>query len=308
MIYTKQAFDNQAHTARLKERGMLIPDGIEAIKALSAIGYYHFSAYTLPFESGKLSDGTRDHRLSHQVQFSHILGLYEFDHRLRRHVMSTIERIEVALRTRWADEMALKCGPHGYLDSANFQNVLKHAEDLVKVGQEIIRSREPFVEHYKARYGDPVLPPVWAIVETFSLGQLSRWFQNTKETGMKRDIMRYFGMPTVEAFEGVLHALTPVSNLCAHHGRLWNRRFTLRLPGLRSLGDSLLPHREGNPADLLIHNYLVVIAYMLERLGQDGDWLRILTDLLQERDTWELSLMGFTDGWQDRQPWKRVAR
>jgi abortive infection bacteriophage resistance protein len=172
--------------------------------------------------------------------------------------MSAIERIEVALRTRWADELALKCGPHGYLDSANFRDVLKHAEDLVKVGQEINRSKEAFVKHYKARYGDPVLPPV--------------------------------------------------RNLCAHHGRLWNCRFTLRLPGLRILADSLLPHREGNPADLLIHNYLVVIAFMLERLGQNVDWLKILVDMLQERDKWELSLMGFFDEWRDREPWKHPHR
>ena len=118
------------------------------------------------------------------------------------------------------------------MESVHFREVLKHAEDLVKVAQEIKKSKEAFAEHYYARYGEPGLPPVRAIVETFSLGQLSRWFQNAKETDMKRDIMHHFGMLTVEAFEGVLHALTPVLNLSAHHGRLWNRRFTLRLPGL----------------------------------------------------------------------------
>ena len=121
-----------------------------------------------------------------------------------------------------------------YMESIHFRDVLKHAEDLVKVAQEIKKSKEAFVEHYYARYGEPGLPPIWAIVETFSLGQLSRWFQNTKESAMKRDIMRYFGMPTVEAFEGVLHALTPVRNLCAHHGRLWNRLLHSGFPACMS--------------------------------------------------------------------------
>jgi len=306
MTYNKQAYDNVAHVKRLKDRGMRIPDEAEAIKVLGKIGYYRFSAYTLPFESGKLQDGTRNHTFSRVVDFDYILELYEFDHRLRRHVMSAIERIEVALRTRWGDEIALKGGPHAYMESVHFQDVLKHAEDLVKVAQEIKKSKEAFVEHYFVRYGDPALPPVWAIVETFSLGQLSRWFQNTKKTDIKRDIMRHFGMPTVEAFQGVLHSLTPVRNLCAHHGRLWNRRFTLRLPGLRSLGASLIPHREGNPSDLLLHNYLVVVAYILERLGLESDWLSRLGELLRERDTSKLSLMGFSAGWRDREPWNHI--
>ena len=101
MIHNKVAYPNQIHISRLKERGLLIPDEDSAISALNVIGYYRFSAYTLPFESGKLPDGTRDHRLSRPVEFNHIPGLYEFDHRLRRHVMSAIERIEVALRALW---------------------------------------------------------------------------------------------------------------------------------------------------------------------------------------------------------------
>lgn len=234
MIYNKEAYSNQIHISRLKERGLLIPDQDTAISALNVIGYYRLSAYTLPFESGKLPDGTRDHRISRPIEFNHILGLYEFDHRLRRHVMSAIERIEVALRALWGNEIAIKCGPHAYMESIHFRDVLKHAEDLVKVAQEIKKSKEAFVEHYYARYGEPGLPPIWAIVETFSLGQLSRWFQNTKESAMKRDIMRYFGMPTVEAFEGVLHALTPVRNLCAHHGRLWNRLLHSGFPACMS--------------------------------------------------------------------------
>lgn len=76
-------------------------------------------------------------------------------------------------------------------------------------------SSETFIAHYRKQYDDPFLPPIWAMVETLSLGALSRWFKCTRDTDAKREVAKGLGMPTIEVLEQVLHALTPVRNVCA---------------------------------------------------------------------------------------------
>ncbi len=66
----------------------------------------------------------------------------------------------------------------------------RHATDLAKIESDLAGSCETFVVHYKSRYDDPPLPPIWAIVETMTLGTLSRWFSNTSDTAAKKEIMQ----------------------------------------------------------------------------------------------------------------------
>jgi len=258
----------------------------------------------MPFERGFLPDGSRDHYFKTPTTVEMILDLYEFDRRLRLLVMDGLERIEVAVRTRWADSLALAYGPHAYLNSEVFRDPVLHAHDLSKLAHEIEKSREMYVEHYRRKYDDPSLPPLWAITETLSFGQLSHWFKNTKSIKIKEQVTDFFSMPTIQAFEGILHSLTPVRNTCAHHGRLWNRRFTMRLPHIKSIQDQLIRHTEGSTNDLLMHNYLVVINALLVNSGIDLAWGKRIRTLLEERTSSEQAQMGFLENWKERAPWR----
>lgn len=306
MKYQKPAIDLDEKIKTMKSRGFSISNDEALRHALLSTGYYRLSAYTLPFESGFLTDGSRNHLLKRPTVIEEILDLYEFDRKLRLHVMDAIERIEIALRSRWADLLALESTPHAYLDSTLFQDKIKYAQDLVKLHGNISKSTEIFVTYYREHYNDPPLPPIWAAVETTTLGQLSHWYKNTASTTVKREVMRFFGMPTIVAFEGVLHALTPVRNICAHHGRLWNRKFTLRLPGISSLHEQLISHSKNNTNDLLLFNYLIVINALMENANLDSSWILRLTDLLSSQPSWQLALMGFTDGWKSHYPWNKT--
>lgn len=287
----------------MRNRGLIVANDEMLRHAVLSIGYYRLSAYTLPFESGFLANGSRNHQLKRPTSIEEILDLYEFDRKLRLHVIDAIERIEIALRSRWADLLALESTPHAYLDSTLFRDKIEYAKDLVKLHGDITKSTETFVEHYRKRYNDPPMPPIWAAVETTTLGQLSRWYKNTANTTVKREVMRFFDMPTIEAFEGVLHALTPVRNICAHHGRLWNRKFTLRLPGIHSLQEQLIPHLQSNTDDLLLFNYLIVMNALMKNANLDNGWLFRLTTLLRNQPPWQLALMGFKEGWETCSPW-----
>ena len=174
MKYTKPATDPIKQIGTMKDRGFIVANVDTLQKTIQSIGYYRLSAYTLPFESGFNVDGTRNHQLKRPTPIEEIIALYEFDRKLRLSVIDAIERIEVALRSRWADSLALESTSHCYLDSTHFRDKIEYAKDLVKLHGDISKSKETFVEHYKTHYNDPPLPPVWAAVETTTLGQLSR--------------------------------------------------------------------------------------------------------------------------------------
>ncbi|WP_420846979.1 Abi family protein [Methanolapillus ohkumae] len=36
----------------------------------------------------------------------------------------------------------------------------------------------------------------------------------------------YFGIPSLNILENWFHGISIIRNICAHHGRLWNRTFS----------------------------------------------------------------------------------
>lgn len=181
---------------------------------------------------------------------------------------------------------------------------------------ELKDSRETFVEHYRSTYRDPYLPPIWAVVETLSLGALSRWFKSTNDRDTKNDVSKHLGMPTAEITEKVLHALTPVRNVCAHHGRLWNRLFTLQLPLIKRLRKQIqidqVPdpeQRQGSqqqPARTL-YNDLLVMAHMMNHINPGSSWKARLQSLVSTLSKQDLKAMGFPDNWESQPVWDLKA-
>ncbi|MDO5056249.1 MAG: Abi family protein [Lautropia sp.] len=191
-------------------------------------------------------------------------------------------------------------------------------------------SRETFIKHYRKHYDDPFLPPIWAVVETLSFGELSRWFKATKDIRAKMDVARRLGFPTAEIAEGVLHAITPVRNICAHHGRLWNRRLTLQLPRIKRLAPQMqmeaprpsscvtqqtgtahpvpqqshrpAPERQHQPSRAL-YNYLLVMAHIMNQISPRSSWKQRLQDLVQTRTAQEKGAMGFPPDWESQPVW-----
>lgn len=70
-----------------------------------------------------------------------------------------------------------------------------------------------------------------------SFGQLSRWYSSLDDRALRNRIAQPLGLPETVLVPFLKH-LSTVRNSCAHHGRLWNRGFLIRMR---------LPHK---PADL----------------------------------------------------------
>ncbi|MDO4904112.1 MAG: Abi family protein [Lautropia sp.] len=343
--YDKPALSIAKQVERLKERGLLFPDADEkkVRHYLTHIGYYRLSAYWLPFEeplppqTDQQTGKRRAHRFRPGTTFDQVLSLYIFDRQLRLLVMEAFERIEIAVRTAWAHTLATKHkNPHAHLDATLFKCPWKHASDIASMAKQLQGSKETFVVHYRERYKNPFLPPIWAVVETMSLGSLSSWVAATKDNSVKREIAQKLELPTVEVLESVLHALTPVRNICAHHGRLWNRRLTLQLPRIKRLrkqmvfdqiaapkpGNTTDPHSQSDqsvPASGTktqqqpareIYNYLFVIAHLIRSISPGSSWPRRLSEHIQDhiqQHPDHQKAMGFPDDWEHRPIWQDQA-
>lgn len=309
MKYCKPATTVEEQIDRLQARGLQC-DRARVAQQLQACGYYRLSAYWLPFELPCSPGTTRTKEFREGTSFDEILALYTFDRELRQLTLKCLEVVEIAVRAAWVHHFTLctKKDAHTYLDAKCFRNRGKtHKELVVKLESSIRYGREKFISHYFSKYTEPRLPPLWAVAETMSFGELSKWFSATANPRIKDAVARSVGVKTGALLEGVLHSLTRVRNICAHHSRLWNRKFSKRLPAMRSLRNDFVFEKESGETTNRIYNVFVVLVYMLREIDSRLALRSELTGLLESASVDHLRAMGFPDDWRERPAW-RVAR
>ena len=239
MLYSKPPTTIDQQIDALIARGMSCPDRDKATRYLSTIGYYRLSAYWLPLEEAPAKSETRSKRFRPGVTLQNATDLYVFDRHLRLLVMEAIERIEIHVRSRWVYHLSLAHGPHAHMNPELFSNPWEHTVRIAKLASSVKDSEETFIGHYVSKYKTPYLPPLWAVVETMTISELSKWVSSTKDYSVRDRVAKDLGMPTRELFEGVFQVLCLVRNICAHHGRLWNRKLVKRIPIIKRLGNDI---------------------------------------------------------------------
>ena len=299
MKYTKPALSTEQQLELLIRRGMVVADRQAAQQLLEHINYYRLRAYWLPVEVPSTADG--DHAFKAGTRFETIIDLYSFDRKLRLLVMDAIERIEVSLRTRWANILALRYGPHAYLDAKLFRKPTQHAKCLTKLQEELERSRETFVLHYREKYTDPELPPLWGVCELLTFGQLSQWYSNLADGADRKEIAKPYGVDE-QIIVSFAHHLAYVRNVCAHHMRLWNREMTIgmKIPNnpdwLGSVFNQDMPKR--------VYNTLVMLAHLLDGVSPSSHWRQNLLKLFEEHPNVDFPAMGIPENWRSAVIWK----
>jgi abortive infection bacteriophage resistance protein len=125
-------------------------------------------------------------------------------------------------------------------------------------------SKEEFVAHFRQRYSDPL--PIWAAVELWDFGMLSMFIGGMKY-GNVRNIATKYGILRPELFPTWVRTLAFVRNICAHHGRLWNKPLIAQpkppkkgeIPHLDHIvGDSFATERFYAAAAIARHFQLVI--------------------------------------------------
>lgn len=275
---------------------MAIDDEGLARHSLSHISYYRLRAYWLYYEADRRGE---EHNFRDGTSFETVLALYEFDRRLRLMLMDALERIEVAARGAWAHQMAMVHGPHGYLNENLYRDARRFETNLAQLQEEYQRSHDVFVAHYKNTYNDPGLPPVWMAAEFISFGLLSKFFSALGGRADRKSIAR--GGFDDRVYQGFMHHLATVRNVCAHHGRLWNRSFTVTFPMAQQpdhLARSVAPQAERK-----LYNTLTMLIYSLGIVSPDANWPIRLAALIAENPTGDFAAMGFPADWRNRPIW-----
>lgn len=281
----------------LQQRGMLIPDTREAAFYLQHLNYYRLGAYWLPFEADHAS-----HRFRAGTTFSDVLNLYIFDRELRLLVLDAIERIEVSVRSQWAHEMAHRHGTHAHLDGALARNPFHWQTNLDKLRLEVQRSKETFMQHLLTTYSES-LPPVWAVCEVMSLGLLSAWYTNLKPLQTRIAIASPFDLDE-RTLQSWLHHLSLIRNLCAHHARLWNRKFAVT-PQVPARKPARLQH-EFVRGSRRLYNTLLILVHALDVIAPGHQWRSRLKDLLHKHAV-SLVAMDFPADWRQRPIWQDIS-
>lgn len=298
--YSKPALTLQQQIDHLRAHGMIIEDEARAQYWLRHVSYYRLSAYWLYFEHPKGQNGPR---FRAGTSFDQVTTLYDFDRLLRRLAMRGTEHVEVALRGSWAYQMGQLGSGHSYLDAAHYTDRKEFHRNLSKLSNDVGSSGETYIRHYREAYDTPAIPPAWMVAEMMSFGQLSRWYSNLADRALRNRIAEPLGLPETVLVPLVRH-ITDVRNICAHHGRLWNRGF-LQPPKIAQRPDdlraSLDPHATQAPARL--YNSLTMVAHIVRTVAPDSTWRADLLAHLQTHPTSDLAAMGFPSDWQSRSLW-----
>jgi len=290
---------------KLTARGMTIADTALAERWLKTVGYYRLGAYWLTFEKPPAQGQTRSKRFVDGTTFEQVINLYTFDRELRLLVTEAIERTEIALRASWTYQLGNAHGPHAYLDPNKFEFDLDYHQQVNRISSQVRRSSETFVKHYRRTYYPPTMPPLWIVTELMTFGEISKWVEKTRENFIKLNVARDMGFPNMETLTGTIASLSYVRNICAHHGRLWNRRLVKRPPYLRLLSASLQgTRRNPNEIDNTIFNILTILVYLLRKQSPDTSFAERVIRLADTQPDYIRQGMGIPDDWKSRPIWK----
>jgi abortive infection bacteriophage resistance protein len=284
--------------ALLLARGLTVTDPADAAHYLTHIGYYRLSGYLLPFQRG--GSGPDRHDFKPGVTFGDILDRYVFDRKLRLLVMDAVERIEISVRAALSNAVAPRHGAHWYLNPQLFSPAFNHTRFVEDIKQQIghapanNRRRDLYIEHYYQTYSTPDMPPSWMVFESLNFGTISFAYMNLAAPEFAA-VCGSYGLPH-EILISWLHSLNYIRNICAHHGRLWNRECRIKPKIARAFKADLTPNER-------VYAQLVVMQIMLAKIAPGNHWAQKLRELLAEHPAIPIMSMGFPGGWVSRRVW-----
>ena len=206
----------------LVRRGMDIEDRDEAVFLLQQVSYYRLSGYCYPFREFKNS--SRADTFFPGTRLRDVVDLYRFDSRLRTATFTALTPIELAIRAHLGHELG-RLDPLIHLDPYKLGIKVRTLKEKKYNGwrrryeHELKSSREDFVNHHKQKYGGNL--PVWAATEIMDWGSLTYLYELSPRS-VQNTISSQCGLNAPQ-LRSWLKALNIVRNICAQHGRLFNR-------------------------------------------------------------------------------------
>ena len=303
--YTKRPLSYSEQIKLLKSRGMLFEDNDNTQNLIEHINYYRLEAYWFTY----YDRDKQEHYFLPDTTFSNIWRDYRFDRKFRSLILQGLERIEISFRTQFTYFLSHHYGSFP-LKKENFifskQSWDENIENLKTI---CLTSKEQFAIHLRETYSCEIFP-VWAITELMSFGKISLFYKNIKDQSLQKSISRKYGIQP-EILISWLNHLSNVRNYCAHHARLWNRRFVYTPKEALSIRNDIKtrwislpknPEEDDPRNERRIFNTILIIDYLLSNICNKYNWKNELVELISKYQIDE-KRMGFPDNWRNDSFW-----
>lgn len=294
MNYAKPPLSFPDQADRLIGHG-LVADRDELIETLKRVSYYRLSGYLYPFRQTPTSS-----QLRARTTLEEVWDRYVFDRQLRVLVLDAVERIEVAIKSQLVTELTTRHGIFAHIDRAHLPNLdyRKHRMLMDKINQQIDRSREVFVNHFKSKYTSETDLPLWMTAELMDYGCMLTLFRGV-ETAVKQAIAASYGVSD-SVLDSWLLAGNTLRNLCAHHARLWDRTHgtAVMIPRANKHPDWHVPVAVDRDARRNFAQF-TVLKYLLNHIAPQSQWAdRLETLWTVKHPDIPIQRMGFPADWK----------
>ncbi len=297
MQYTKPALDISGQLSELAKDGLVINNTAAAEHFLNNVSYFRFAPYLRIFE-----DNLTPRHFKQGATFEQAAMIYSFDVELRSLLFSAIQKIEIALRSRIIHQFSLVHGPFWFYNPTLAVDKHKFADNLTTLEREFKRSKEDFIGEHKKKYGSDDYPPAWKMLELVSFGTLTKLYYNFSDTKVKKQIARSFGVSKPVALESWMMVINTLRNNCAHHARVWNRKYIM-LPQIpKKLPNKWL--KNTNITNDRSYAIICCLAYWLNAVNNTNTFKSDLKKLLAKYPSVDPSAMGFPKGWKHEPLWR----
>lgn len=295
---------------------MVIGDREHAARWLAQVGYYRLSGYWYPYRRRDVSGDLSDH-FERGTTFADVAALYEFDRHLKNHMLSAVERIEVAMRSQVGQALG-RLGGVAYLGHTPFSDDFltsgQHLDWLSTVTKRANRAkrRDPFIGHHFVNYNGQI--PIWVLTEVLDFADVSKVYKGMKMSDRDR-IAHDLGITGTrtrsnarpgDILANFLEHITVVRNVCAHHSRLWNRNLTPVGTARLAAMDSFRGLAKGQDGSVFVS--LCIAGHLLQVISPGTTWVDGVADLITTRlasiRMRSEGEMGFPSNWQALPLWR----
>ncbi|OOQ58304.1 hypothetical protein BC343_11765 [Mucilaginibacter pedocola] len=268
------------------------------------------------------NDGS--HQFKDGTTFDDIIDTYTFDKKLRYLTASYLERIEVAMRILLTNTYSAKHDFYWYTEAAHYsrltppEDVIErvekgememprkyldtHAFIMAEVKENFDKSTELFIKKFQSKYTAERLPPSNMAMEILSMGKIARLYDALVNSAEKQAVASGFGIPHLYLSSWFLY-LTNIRNICAHHGRLWNRRTTadrFKVPERKEFKFSGTIDENFNTC---YYGTLSIMIRLLNVINPEHSLVNKFQALIAEYPKINLGYMGFPAGWEKTPAW-----
>jgi hypothetical protein len=142
-----------------------------------------------------------------------------------------------------------------------------------KLDRETSSSKEDFVGHYRTKYTSEKHLSIWMATELLTLGTISKMVTELPKR-LRKQMGRDYALSQSQLVSW-LHCVAYVRNVCAHHGRLWNRELSLK--------PELLKEWDVSSADSgRMYVVSLMLRHFIEHIAPNFQWKEGLIHLMSQ--------------------------